>query len=234
MKLGIMQPYFLPYIGYFQLIASVDKFIIYDNIKYTKKGWINRNRILMNDKAALVSLPLKKGSDSLEIVDRELAIDYDRNKLLNKLKGAYGRAAQFELTYPFLERIVQREERNLFCYIKYSISQLCEHLGINTEIINSSEIEVNQNLRGQDRVMAMCKAVGAYTYINPVGGLGLYDPDEFRNQGIKLKFCQTHHFEYEQLGSVFVPRLSIVDVLMFNPIDAVRAHVESGFDYLEL
>ncbi|MDA9871192.1 WbqC family protein [Gammaproteobacteria bacterium] len=234
MKLGIMQPYFLPYVGYFHLIASVDQFIMYDNIKYTKKGWINRNRILMNDTATLVSLPLKKGSDSLEIVERELALDYDRSKLLNQIKGAYGRAAQFELTYPVLERIVQHDERNLFRYIKYSVIQLCEYLGISTEIRNSSEIKVNHKLKGQDKVLAMCTAVGANTYVNPIGGTGLYDKDDFRNQGIDLKFCQTRHFEYAQLGGVFVPRLSIIDMLMFNPMDTVRAHIHSGFDYLEL
>ena len=87
-----MQPYFFPYIGYFQLIASVDLFIVYDNIKYTKKGWINRNRILLNGKAVPFSLPLKSASDSLDLRDRELATDIDRERLVNQLYGAYRRA----------------------------------------------------------------------------------------------------------------------------------------------
>ena len=84
MKLAIMQPYFFPYIGYFQLIKSVDEFVIYDNIQYTKKGWINRNRILVNGTDYLISLPLKKDSDYLNVVDRQLAESWekDRTKLL--------------------------------------------------------------------------------------------------------------------------------------------------------
>ena len=89
MRLAIMQPYFFPYIGYFQLIAAVDQFIVYDNIKYTKKGWINRNRMLQNGKDVMFSLPLKSDSDFLDVCERELAADFNRDKLLNQLKGAY-------------------------------------------------------------------------------------------------------------------------------------------------
>ena len=114
MKLAIMQPYFLPYVGYFQLIGAVDMFIIYDNIKYTKKGWINRNRMLRNGSDAMFSLPLKRDSDYLDVVKRQLAADYDRTKLLNQFKGAYLRAPFFADTFPLLERIVCHEDQNLF------------------------------------------------------------------------------------------------------------------------
>lgn len=230
MKLGIMQPYFLPYIGYFQLLASVDKFIVYDNIKYTKKGWINRNRMLLNGTDAIFSLPLKKGSDSLDVVERELAAEFDRRKLLNQFKGAYGRAPQFELTYPLLERIVQRDEANLFRYIHHSIVQLCEHLGINTEIRISSEILIDHELKGQDKVLALCKAAGADTYINTIGGVELYAKGDFRIKGIDLQFIKSTPFEYAQFGDAFVPWLSIIDVLMFNPLSAVRAYINENYE----
>jgi len=217
-----MQPYFLPYVGYFQLIASVDQFIVYDNIKYTKKGWINRNRMLRNGTAATFSLPLKKGSDSLNVVERELAGDFDRNKLLNQFKGAYGRAPQFELTYPVLERIVRHEEGNLFRYIHHSLVQLCKHLGINTEIRISSELTIDHELKGQDRVLAFCKAVGADTYINTMGGRDLYSHDDFAASHVDLQFIGPTDVNYAQFGAPFVPWLSIVDVLMFNPVDHVR------------
>ena len=102
MKVGIMQPYFLPYVGYFQLIAAVDLFIVYDNIKYTKKGWINRNRMLLNGTDTTFSLPLRKDSDYLNVVDRELSLDFDRHKLLNQLRGAYIRAPYFNVVWPML------------------------------------------------------------------------------------------------------------------------------------
>ncbi len=232
MKLGIMQPYFLPYIGYFQLLASVDQFIVYDNIKYTKKGWINRNRMLQNGADVMFSLPLKKGSDSLDVVERELAVDFDRSKLLNQFRGAYGRAPQFDLTYPILERMVKYKEDNLFRYIHHSIVKLCEHLGINTEIRTSSEIPINHELRGQDKVLALCKAAGADSYINTIGGVELYSKADFGLQGFDLKFIKTRSFEYAQFGGSFVPWLSIVDVLMFNPLNTVLACIHENYELI--
>lgn len=232
MRLAVMQPYFLPYIGYFQLIASVDQFIVYDNIKYTKKGWINRNRMLLNGTDAMFSLPLKRGSDSLDVVERELAADFDRTKLLNQFKGAYAHAPQFEQTYPVLERIVRHEDANLFRYIHHSIVRLCEHLGIKTEIRISSEIAIDHDLKGQDKVLALCKAAGADTYINTIGGVELYAKDDFRIQGIDLQFIKARPFEYAQLGAPFVPWLSIVDVLMFNPLDAVRECIKTNYELI--
>ena len=232
MRLGIMQPYFLPYIGYFQLIASVNQFILYDNIKYTKKGWINRNRMLVNGAAAMFSLPLKKGSDFLNVAERELAAEFDPSKLLNQFKGAYCRAPQFDITNPVLERIVQHEEVNLFRYIHHSIVQLCEHLGINTEIRISSEILIDHELKGQDKVLALCEAVSADIYINTIGGVELYAKDKFRIQGIDLQFIKTKPFEYAQFMDVFVPSLSIVDVLMFNPLNEVRAYINQNYELI--
>ncbi len=227
-----MQPYFLPYIGYFQLLASVDQFIVYDNIKYTKKGWINRNRMLLNGRDAMFSLPLKKGSDLLDVVERELAADFDRTKLLNQFKGAYGRAAQFESTYPILERIVLHEEANLFRYIHHSIVQLCEHLSIDTDIRISSEMHIDHELKSQDKVLALCKAAGADTYINTIGGIELYAKADFRIQGIDLQFIKTRPFEYAQFGDAFVPWLSILDVLMFNPLNTVRSYINENYELI--
>ena len=233
MKLGIMQPYFMPYIGYFQLIASVDLFIVYDNIKYTKKGWINRNRMLLNGKDDVFSLPLKKGSDSLHIEKRELAAKFDRNKLLNQFKGTYNCAPHFKVVYPILESIIQYEDHNLFRYIHHSIVLLCEQLGIKTEIKLSSEIAIEHELKGQDKVLELCKAIGADTYINPIGGSELYSKSIFSFHGINLQFISALPFEYAQFGEVFVPWLSIVDVLMFNPLGLVRERIHSGFDLWE-
>src|SRR5215471_7161964 len=114
MKLAIMQPYFFPYIGYFQLVSAVDLFIVYDNIKYTKKGWINRNRLLNNGQEAVFSLPLKGASDFLDVRDRELAESFEADRLLNQIGGAYGRAPYFAQTIRLVDEIVHHEERNLF------------------------------------------------------------------------------------------------------------------------
>jgi len=230
MKTGIMQPYFLPYIGYFQLIASVDVFILYDNIKYTKKGWINRNRFLLNGTDSMFSLPLRKDSDSLDIVQRELAADFDPNKLLNQFKGAYWKAPHFEQVFPLLERIACHQNVNLFGFIHHSIVQLCKFLEIKTQFKISSEVSIDPALKGQDRVLALCKSVGTNKYINTIGGIELYKKDDFRVLGIELQFIKARQFEYSQFDQPFVPWLSILDLLMFIPLDQVRERINSGFD----
>jgi len=229
-RVGIMQPYFLPYIGYYQLIAAVDVFIVYDNIKYTKKGWINRNRMLRNGTDVMFSLPLKKGSDYFYVVQRELAGDFDRGKLLNQFRERYAHAPYFVQTYPMLEDIINSEERNLFRYIYNALLQSCEHLGLKTEIRISSDIEIDHEQKGQDKVIALCEAVGADTYINAIGGIELYSREHFKAFSIDLNFIKSSSFEYPQFGSTFVPWLSIVDVLMFNSLDTVHDCVTTNYE----
>jgi hypothetical protein len=232
MKLGIMQPYFLPYIGYYQLLAAVDKFVVYDNIKYTKKGWINRNRMLLNGEDAMFSLPLKKDSDSLDVAQRVLSADFNRTKLLNQFRGAYGRAPYFAQTYPLLERIIRCADDNLFGYLHHSLTETCSYLGIQTEICISSGIAIDHNLKAQDKVLAMCRALGADTYINTIGGMELYDKTAFKSNEIDLRFIKAKPVEYLQFGGTFVPWLSIVDVVMFNSLDAVRACIYSNYELI--
>src|SRR4029077_11888011 len=137
MRLGVMQPYFLPYIGYFQLINAVDLFIVYDNIKYTKKGWISRNRILREGQVVPFSLALKRGSDLLDVSARELAADFDGGRLLNQIREAYRRAPYFAQAFPVVEQVMQYGDRNLFRFLHNSILKTCAYLGIGTEIAKS-------------------------------------------------------------------------------------------------
>lgn len=232
MRLAIMQPYFFPYIGYFQLIAAVDQFIVYDNIKYTKKGWINRNRMLQNGKDVMFSLPLKSDSDSLDVCERELAADFNRDKLLNQFKGAYRRAPYFAQTFPLIEQIVRYEDVNLFRFLHHSIVRTCEHFGITTEIRISSGITIDHNLKSQDKVLALCATTGANTYINTIGGMELYSKETFREKGIELKFIKSKPFEYAQLGAEFVPWLSIIDVMMFNPLDTIQTCITTNYELI--
>ena len=230
MRLAIMQPYFFPYIGYYHLIAAVDLFIVYDNIKYTKKGWINRNRMLQNGKDVMFSLPLKSDSDYLDVRERELAADFNRDKLLNQLKEAYRRAPYFAQTLPLVEQIVRCDDVNLFRFLHNSIAKTCEHLGITTEVRNSSGIAIDHDLKNQDKVLALCAAVGASTYVNAIGGRELYSKETFRERGIDLQFIQSKPFEYPQFGAAFVPWLSIIDVMMFNPLDTIRTCIMSNYE----
>lgn len=232
MRLAIMQPYFLPYIGYYQLIAAVDVFVVYDNIKYTKKGWINRNRFLQNGASSMFSLPLKKDSDSLAVVQRELSAEFDHAKLLNQFKGVYGRAPYFAQTFPMLERIVGCKENNLFHYLHHSLVETCSHLGIVTEVLISSSIAIDHELKAQDKVLALCGALGADTYVNTIGGTDLYDKETFGAHGINLQFIKSTPFEYKQFDAPFVSWLSIVDVLMFNSIANIKDQIRQGYELI--
>lgn len=222
MILGIMQPYFMPYIGYFQLLNAVDKYVIYDNAKYTKKGWINRNRILQNNKDTLISISVEKDSDYLDIKDRSVADSFDKKKLINQIRESYRKAPYFEQVMPIVEDIINYEEKNLFLYIYNSIKEVCKFLNIHTEIIISSTIDVDQTLAGQDRVIAICKTLGAEDYYNAIGGQELYQPKDFEKEGINLRFLSSNLVTYKQFNNDFIPWLSIIDVMMFNSLAEIQ------------
>ncbi len=217
MKLGIMQPYFLPYIGYWQLMNHVDKYIIYDDVNYIKGGWINRNRILSNGTGIYFNIPLLDASPNKLIKDIKVNFnEKSENKALKAIKGCYSKAPFFNEVYPLLCKIIQCKEKNLALFLKNSIQLIAEYLQIKTEFLLSSELEKNSSLRGQDKVIHICKILGASEYYNAYGGQNLYSYQDFQNNDIKLKFIKTSDIEYPQLKNEFVPYLSIIDVLMFN------------------
>lgn len=232
MRLAIMQPYFLPYIGYWQLMGAVDAFVVYDRIKYTKKGWINRNRMLLNGSDAMFTLQLAQGSDQLMVCERELAPGFDRRKLLAQFDGAYRKAPQYEALRPWLQALVLDPASNLFDYLWQSIAKVREQLGLTTRLIVSSEVPHDESLKAQDKVLAICTALGATSYVNAIGGMELYDREAFAARGIALRFHKARPFEYTQFGDTFVPWLSILDVLMFNSADVVDDVVRHQFDLL--
>jgi len=229
MNLAIMQPYFLPYIGYLQLLDSVDKLILYDNLKYTKKGWINRNRYLVNGDWKYFTVSLEKDSDFKVISERNVTLEFiskGRQDILRKLKGAYGRAPYFSEVEPILTEVFSYESANLFDYVLNSIKLLIDWLEIEVEIIASSTVEIPPELTGSDMVLSYCQAMKATSYHNPIGGVSLYSQSDFRRQNIDLKFIQTRNFSYRQFDSDFVTNLSIIDVMMFNEKDEVKNLLE--------
>lgn len=230
MNLAIMQPYFFPYIGYFQLMASVDTFVVYDNIKYTKKGWVNRNRIQNRGVENLISLSLKNDSDYLDIGARELSPSFDRTKLCNQIVGAYQRAPYFREVMPVLEKIIMNDSSNLFDYLYQSLFVLRDFLGLRSELLVSSTIPADHSLKSQERVLEICRVLNAKCYINPPGGVSLYSPQDFANNGVVLKFIQPKPWQYSHSEADFIPWLSIIDVMMFNSRDEVVQRLKTGYE----
>lgn len=231
MKLAIMQPYFFPYIGYFQLINSVDEFVIYDNIQFTKRGWINRNRILVNGKESYISLPLKKDSDYLDVRERYLAQSWslDRKKMLNRITESYRKAPSFTLAFPVIEKALSFEEDNLFKFIFNTVTLINEYLEIGTKLLISSTLDIDHTLKAEEKVLEICKATKANVYINSIGGLELYNRDNFKKEDIDLHFLKTSDVVYTQFKNDFVPFLSIIDVMMFNSKDRIKHFLNSSF-----
>ena len=222
-----MQPYLFPYIGYFQLINVVDKFIIFDDVNYINKGWVNRNRILLNHKDYLFTIPLKAVSQNKLIKETEVDEgDKWRNKLLKTFEAAYSKAPYFKQVFPIISEILNNKEANLSTYILNSIKQVANYLEIKTEIVTSSERYGNQHLKGEDRIIDICLQEKADEYVNPIGGLELYTREKFEEKGLKLFFLKTHPIEYAQFGKPFVPWLSIIDLLMFCSGDELRSFLE--------
>lgn len=235
MHVAIMQPYLLPYIGYFQLIAHVDRFVIYDQIKYTKKGWINRNRMLRNGAPVTFAVPLRKDPDHLDIRDRRVAESYDPRALLAQIEGAYRGAPHFAETMPLVRAVLEHPAPSLFDFLAHGLRATCAHLGIDTPILVSSDVEPKPTPgqpepRGQERVIEICAALGATHYVNPIGGLDLYAAEAFAARGMTLGFLQTSALTYEQFGAPFQPNLSILDVMMFNAPDRIDAFLRTGFE----
>ena len=223
MKIGIMQPYFFPYIGYWQLINAVDKFVIYDDVNFIMRGYINRNAILINGQAYKFSIPLEKPSQNKLINETKLNFsDSAKNDFLKTTELAYKKAPCYKEVYPVLNKIIYNKETDLTTFIKFAIKTVNQYLGINTEILLSSDIEKDNSLKGQNKIIEICKLLNASQYINPIGGVDLYDKAKFQNENIKLNFLQTKYIIYEQFNNDFVENLSIIDVMMFNTREQIQ------------
>jgi len=220
MNLAIMQPYFLPYIGYIQLINASDVFVFYDDVTYIKQGWINRNRIILGGKPYLFTLEVRGASSFKEI--NTIEVGDNRKKLLKTFEQAYRNAPFYKEIEPLLQAIFCSREKNLSLYIVDTHKLISEYLGIKTEFMISSRIDKNYMLKGQDKVIEISKILGASHYINSIGGKDLYSKNDFLNAGITLSFLQPHITPYVQLADEFIPSLSVIDVMMYNNVAAIQ------------
>lgn len=221
---AIMQPYFLPYIGYFQLIAASDVFVLHDDVQYIKGGWVNRNRILLDGKDRMITLPVLKGPHDEPINRREYVVDRkSRADVLNLVKQGYAKAPQFTRVFPMVQAMLSDPEANVARFNERSIQTVCAYMGIRTPIRGSSSIAKNESLTGEARVVEICRQMRATRYINPIGGTGLYHPEAFGRHGIELRFLSTNALPYPQFDAPWIPSLSILDVLMFNALDRLPA-----------
>ena len=220
-----MQPYIFPYIGYFQLVFLVEKFVFYDDVNFIKQGWINRNRILLDNKEFLYTIPLKDAS-SFKLIN-EVGLDERnpkwRDKFYKTVESAYRKAPHFHNVYEMVRYVVGAEHKTIADLASKSISVTSEYLNIKTKFkLSSAMMYQNSHLKAQERVIDICLKENASQYINPLGGSHLYSREDFLSKEIELNLLTTMPISYKQFNNPYIPNLSIIDVLMFNSTDTVR------------
>lgn len=220
MTLGIMQPYFMPYIGYWQLMAAVDAYVVYDDVNYIKGGWVSRNRILMDGKPHLFTITLNGASPNK--LFNEIDVRDNFVKFRKMLQNCYAKAPYFSNTMQLMEQVYSCEQRDLGHFMLHQFQMVLDYLQCDTKLILSSELTKDNTLRGAEKVKHICKLLGADTYYNAIGGRELYDKSDFAVQGVDLKFVQTLSVQYKQFNDKFQPNLSLIDVLMFNSREEVQ------------
>lgn len=224
MKLAIMQPYLLPYIGYFQLAAAVDKFVFYDDVNFIKNGWINRNRMLQGDQVRYLTVPLSGASPMLKI-NEVLVEPRERwlRKLLESIRHAYAKAPYYPQVSTLIGRMLTEPLAPISLLASHTVMEICRYLEIDTEFVPSSTQYGNAQLKGTERVLDICMKEQAATYVNLPGGRELYDSNAFSARGVELAFIEPNLSPYTQFNDdAFHPALSILDVLMFNSRNSVR------------
>jgi WbqC-like protein len=227
MKLAIMQPYLFPYLGYFQLIHAADKFVFYDDVNFIKNGWINRNRLLLNGSPHYFTVPLS-GASPFTAIDE---IEFEpgerwKRKVRTTFEQAYTGAKHRDDGLRLLDSVLALSTTSIADLARGSVLLVMEHVGLQRDVVNTSRGYGNDALKGQDRILDICRREAATTYINLPGGRGLYDAGVFRTAGVDLRFVESQFPPYSQGAGAFVPGLSILDAVMHCPPAEIRGMLE--------
>lgn len=200
---------------------AADTFVFLDDVNFIKKGFINRNSILLNRQAHQLSLPVNKISQNKRI--NEHTVRNDDTSILTTLKHAYARAPYYENVAPLLANMISYKEANLSYYLAHQLQSICEYLGIKCRFLFSSRLDKDPSVKGQDKIIALCKNLQTSHYINANGGKHLYEPQAFAQANIQLNFINPLMPKYQQYGNTFVNNLSIIDAMMFNSKEELSA-----------
>ena len=228
MRLAIMQPYFLPYIGYFQLMSSVDKLLLLDDVTFINGGWINRNRIAIDGAPYWLTLPLAQASQNRLISEIVIVDDPSwKRKTLRTVELNYGSAPFAHDILPLFSDMLKEAQGSLSTFLFHQLRRLADYIGIPIQIEQTSAKYPKEALTGQRRILDLCVREGAATYVNLPGGRSLYDAQSFAAAGIDLLFLDPNFpaLTLRHSGQEG-PCLSILDLLMFNPVTAIREATE--------
>jgi hypothetical protein len=232
MKVAIMQPYLFPYLGYFQLIAAVDTFVVYDDVAFIRRGWINRNRLNVGGTATYFTVPLEDASQHRTI--RETKVEsgqypHWRRKFFGTIDAWYRKASAYAAIRPLLETVFpEAEAESIADVARRSLTAVCSYCGITTRFVDSSVTYANADLHKAERLIDICKKERAETYLNAEGGQALYTKEEFSAHGISLQFLRSVPVPYPQPPAQgFMANLSMIDVMMHNSREQLAQQLNS-------
>jgi hypothetical protein len=220
---AIMQPYFFPYIGYFQLMGAVDAFVFLDDAQYINRGWVNRNLIPIAGEPAWLTMPVVKASRACAINQRVYLLEEGVGAILDRMRAAYGRRASEAAEARFISELLAFPRANVAAFNMHLLSEIARRLGVGCALVEASQIPNPGNLRGQARIIAICRHLGASHYINPIGGVELYGAEDFRAAGMNLAFLRTT--TRPEPSSDGALHFSIIDGLIRDGVDACRARL---------
>jgi len=202
--------------------------VTYDDVNFINRGWINRNRILLNDMEHYITLQLNKASQNKLINEIQIVSDLkNRGKIFKTISHCYSKAPFYKTVIGLIENIIFNQEEDLTVFLESSLKKIAEFLDIVTIFVKSSTLEKDQSLRGENKILEIANCLKTDVYINPIGGIKLYDRTIFKRAGIDLYFIETQAPSYRQFGGPFIPNLSIIDVIMFNSKDTVKEFIDN-------
>jgi hypothetical protein len=233
MTIAVMQPYFLPYIGYFQLINAADKFVFYDDVSFIKGGWINRNLFKISSKKSFITVPCKGISSSKKINEIEVNLNQiNRDKILRSIEQSYKKSPNFEQVFELFRRIIDCEAQSISRFSANSVVEVSNYLGLGTEFYFSSELAYNHShLDRSIRLIEMVKLLKGKTYINPLGGQHLYSKEDFETSGLILDFIAIDNKFFLDSGLESILDFSIIDVLMNESIVNCKSYLSNYITY---
>lgn len=220
MKVAIMQPYLFPYVGYFQLVACVDVFVLFDDVNYRSRSYINRNMIMERGKARRITFPVLGASINKKICDLEFVEDQSRE--LERIRHAYARSPNFSTIFPLVQSVLQYKDRCIPAICAQAIESIFRYLGRRCDIMLSSSLAYNRQLPATDKIIAICHELGAEDYINSPGGKRLYNKSYFESCGCSLRFLEPLDISCFLDRAPSAPNLSIIDALMWCDKDKVN------------
>ena len=232
MKLGIMQPYFLPYLGYISLIKHTDMFILLDEVQFIRHGWIERNRILKPDKDwQYIQVPLQKHTQTAVIKDIKInnEIEWEK-KIFAQIEHYKKKALYYRKVVDLLKNIFSKKHATIAELNQDALHAVCDYLSVKNDIRIYSEmgLTIDPVFESDEWALNISKAMNASEYRNPPGGVSIFHKEKYEKENIALVFHELNLEEYSQnTNHDFIPGLSILDVMMFNTPEKISQMLDN-------